>query len=1038
MLTTFWIAFCFLVSGACGLLYETVWVKQLSYVFGNTILATTLVFTAFMAGLALGAGILGSRADRHPRPLRLYGWLEIGITLSVMAFPPLLALVRDLHHRLLLVSALPAWAPVAFEFIALLLLLVIPTMLMGATLPILCRWAAARGGHAGRSLGLLYGLNNLGAVLGSVSAGFFLVRFFGLDHTQNVAMVLNATVGVIALVLDSWLPASEVSAPLELNVAGSTPADSPAVPGGATPAPVTPVTVLHVALFTAGFAAMLFEIALMKVLPLVLGSSTYSFSLMLAAFIAGLAGGSALAGLFLPGVRDPAKLLAWLLILAGLAFLATLPVHNRLPGLYLVLRDGFGDNSFVTAMVLGSFVCFLSMFLPTLAMGAMFPVAAGAVAASSAGAEGREGVARQVGRLYAINTAGNIAGTLATGLLFVPHLGFRTTMELGVFLQVASGILVLARTPGTRRVTAVTTTACLGIGAGYALLAPRPDALALSAGVFRPFDSSRGMGVEDWLHADREIIFSEEDAMAFVTLEKSAGGQISLRVNGKVDASSHGDMQSQRMAAHLPLVLHPGPRTMAIIGLGCGATVSAALTHPLESIECVELSPAVIRASRHFQFVNGDIEADRRLQLIQGDGRAHMEHSPRRYDVIASEPSNPWLAGISALFTREFFETEKNHLNKGGVMCQWLQVYEMDPETFRLVVRTFRQVFPVVEIFRISNTDVMMLGSMEPIALDPAALDRGFARGTVRADLEKIGVMDPMIFIGHHLVDSTQVAELAGPGTLNTDDFPVLEYLAPLAFHARRVVDLPDSVYRTGSSRSPLRAYLAVRTPTTQQVLDFCRAMEEDYDAVTLGAMLGEALAADPDHAELRRVRAMFSQKSGDLRGAWADLQILHERDPEQAGLQAVRFEVAWAMESRELSFRRIPPFTGAIDAASQMIRQHPENYLAHARLARVHFMRQDWAGAAAAYRGAIAAGLKVAKANEEPVTELAGYHIALASCLVERGEIAAANEALSAGASLGTAPIEEKPRFERLKRRMAEREAARRDSVPGTMPDSP
>lgn len=994
MLVSLLVGLCFIISGACGLIYETVWVKQLSYVFGNTVTATTLVFAAFMGGLALGSSTLGAWADRSKRPLKLYGWLEMGITLSAMAFGPLLGVVRQMHAKVLAIPSLPGWVPFAFEFVALLLLMVIPTALMGATLPILCRWATRAGGHTGRSMGILYALNSAGAVVGGILAGFVLVRNLGLNTTAVVAMALNVLVGLIALVLDFMHASGEDDAPA---------VDAPAATGKDVPAPdvlpdgdLAPGT-LHAAIFVCGFAAMLFEITLMKVLPLILGSSTHSFSLMVSAFIAGIALGSAFMGWMMPRLQRPVTVLALLLTSAALVFMVTIPLHNGLPLFYLWLRVHFAATSFTLAQVVAFVVCFVVMGIPSFLIGGVLPVAVHLATRRDASS-----VAASVGRIYAWNTTGNILGTMLTGLLLVPRLGFKTSMEIGVILLAIAGLALFRAAEGGRYLgRAVMVTVLLT--AGYLAVYPRVDVAALTAGVFRPMNAQSG-NLSNWVHQHREFLFSEEDEHAFVTVERTASskGDLSLRVNGKAEASTGVDMPNQKLAAHIPLVLHPDPKKAFILGLGCGATVAAALKHPLESLECLEISPAVIRASQFFAPYIGDIRSDKRLQLIQDDGRAFLEHSPTKYDVIISEPSNPWFAGIASLYTREFFLTERAHLAPGGLMLQWVHIYEMNMETFRVVVRTFRTVFPHVQMFRVNGGDVLMVGSEGPILLDPEAIRRGIERPGVKEDLASLRVNTPLIFLGHHLVAAEHVEELAGFGLINIDDCPVLEYMAPEAFYSRSGMTLSDLELRILPEENPVKKLLKTYTPGSQEVLDFCSRMESDYGIRILIGMLDEALERSPDSLELHLRRGAYLASMGDHRAAMTDLDIVWAKAPETPGLVDLRFETASKLEGDRLSFTRPRTFDVALETAQFMVAQSPEDLEAQGLLAAVHFNRREWPVAEAKYRSLLEKRLGMKDPPEADQRLISAHFLMLAICRLEQGDPQGAVEILNRRAREG------------------------------------
>lgn len=936
-------------------MYETVWVRQLSYILGNANIATTLVLTAFMAGLSLGAGLLGSRADRLERPLRVYGWLEIAIAAAAMVVPAMLEVIQRLHTKVV-AGSLPEWAPHVIDFVLVSALLVVPTALMGSTLPILVRWTAQQGDLAGRSLGWLYGLNNLGAVAGGLFAGYHGLRHLGLEGTTHMAMAINALVGLVALALDLAVTPA--------RAAGGEPADTTrADPPERVPSSQVrgslPFAAICGVIFVAGFAAMLFEIALMKVLPLILGSSTYSFSVIVCAFITGIAAGSFAAGLALPRVQRPEILLGACMIAAGLCFLLTIPLCNKLPVLYLWLKSQM-SGSFETMQVIGAGLCFLIMLVPTFVMGGTLPLAV------HLGTQGDSRVARQVGVLYTANTAGNILGTMITGLVLVPRLGFKATMEAGVAMQLVTGLTLITLAGKPPRGPGRAVVGILVVIGLYAHLYPEVDVLGLTAGVFR-MNRPGSRSIEAALHENREIVFQEEDDQAFVTVERDAGtGILTLRVNGKPDASTGKDMPTQKLLAHLPLLVHGSAQQVLIIGLGSGSTPAAALRHPIRSLEVVELSPAVIRARQHFVAATGEIEKDSRLRVVNADGRNFLTYSSRSYDVVISEPSNPWCAGIATLYTREFFGIVRDHLTPDGVMCQWVQAYEMDPATFNLIVRTFRQVFPHVELFCVSGGDVLMLGSGKPIGLPGEILERRIAAPGVKEDMTAISVSSAMTLLGHHLLSSPRVEEFAGPGEINTDDLPILEYLAPYALYSRVTPTFPSSMDRVYDPHSPLRAYLSSHVPTTVEVFEFCQVLSVQYQPEVMMSLVSEAIERDLSNVPLRLARARNNLAAKRAREALEDLDELVSMGQRGAYLSQLRYEAALELESKPLSFSRPRRFPIALAAARELVDFAPDDPAAHARVASILFETRRWEEAEQEYRKAIELGSAGGKSHPD------------------------------------------------------------------------
>ena len=960
-------ALCFLLSGACGLIYENVWIKQVSSIFGSTTLATTVVLGAFMGGLALGAWILGQRADRVDRPLATYAWLELGITLAAFLFPTGLAAVQAVYRGVLVPAGLPRGALMTFELAAVSALLVVPTALMGATLPVLMRFASVWTHRTGAALGALYAVNSAGAVAGSLVAGFYLIPTLGLEGTSHVAQALNLAVGAAALAFAA-LSGDEAEDVEDADVSY-------------VDAPTTPVARLseravHVHVFLCGFAAMLYEIALMKLLPLILGSSTYSFSLMLAAFISGIALGSACWGALVARAREPARWLAGLLLFQGLAFLASIPLYNHLPDLYLTMRAGV-RLPFAVYQVASFGIYFLVMVVPTFFLGGVLPVAAQLVSHARS-------VAGDVGRLYAANTAGNILGTVLTGLVFVPYRGFKWTMELGIALNLGSALWLWATdtaVPARRRTLGAM--AVLGLVAVYWAGYPVMDIARLNAGVYRlGRQGDLALSNLDRDLANTTVAYAKEDEICFVTVTDN-GVNRSLRVNGKPDASTGTDMQTQKMVAHWPLLLKPDAKRVLLIGLGSGITADAALCHPLKILECPELSPAVVKAARYFSKENHNVHDSDRLALVEDDGRNYLERSSQRYDVIISEPSNPWIAGIGSLFTVECFRAAAAHLAPGGVMAQWIHTYEMDPATYRTVLRTFRAVFPHVTLMQSQRFDLIMLGSLAPLDLDVEALAQRIRVPKVAEDLKSIGLYSALALAAHHYVPEDQVALEGGQGPLNTDDHPLLEYMAPVGFYENASATMAVTTF-LDSPQHMLRRAVMRKQPTFAETLELVQMLAGVYPPELLGDVLEEAMRARRPDAGLYLVLSRLRKGAGDLRAALSAALKARALMPGSVHVQQVVFDAALSVEATEIPVDRPWRGTLAEGAARAWATLAPADPAAAGALGMVLYREQRWVEADAALSTAVRLG--TAPGVEVP-PDLAAwlYHATLAR--LERGE---------------------------------------------------
>jgi spermidine synthase len=801
---------CFFLSGATGLVYEVVWLRMLGVVFGHTVYAITTVLAAFMTGLGLGSYLFGRRAARLRNPVRVYGALEIGIGLYCALLPALLGLAAAVYlplYRLLSVS----YAAFGFvQFLLIAVLLVVPTTLMGGTLPVLAQ-AVVRGDRAiGRTVGALYAVNTFGAVVGVAGAGYGLLPALGNRTTLALAAAANVAVGLLAL----WYSRQRQAVALP-----PAPAAGPARAGGGrgkpapVPAPAGAVgwerRLILVALGLSGAVSMVYEVAWTRGLALVIGSSTYAFSAMLIAFLVGIAGGAALYSWLWGAERATAATFAVLQAGIGLGVLGVLVSFDQLPELFLV---ALGRASARHAELVQLGVSAGALLAPTLLLGATFPCAVAACAPSAARA------GEETGRLYAVNTAGAIGGAVLAGFVLVPALGVQSALKLGIVVNlVLAGALALS---GPRPVRAGRWGLAGGALAGVALvfLAPAWDLQVMSSGpaihAVSYLQQAKTSSLDAVLRT-KPVLFYRDGPSATVSVTR-AGQYVALRVNGKPDASSDPlDMQTQLTLGHLPLLLHPDPTSVLVIGLGSGITAGAVARHPIRQLDVVEIEPAVVEASRFFTRENGNVLKDPRVRLVLGDARNFLLTAPARYDIIISEPSNPWIGGIASLFSLESFQLARDHLRPGGLMAQWVQSYNLRPEDLKMIVQTFRRVFPDTSIWQVGSVDYLLLGRAEPAPVDLVLLKtRHQDNAALREDLTRTGVKDWPGVLSYFVLGGADAARFSDGAAVNTDDRLTLEFSAPRGLY------LDTSLSNFRLLRSFRTAELPELTPESRRLMD--------------------------------------------------------------------------------------------------------------------------------------------------------------------------------------------------------------------------
>jgi len=748
------------VSGAAALVYEVVWLRMLGLVVGHAVDALAAVLAAFMAGLAIGAALFGRLAGRLRRPLAACAWLEGGIAAYAALLPSAVAALprASLPLREALGLSYGGWSLTQTALACVLLLP--PTVLMGGTLPLLSQAAGRGHAAAARVAGALYALNTSGAVLGALAAGYWLLPTAGNRETVWIAAGANLAAAALLLIAARSAPSAPGEAPVAERSQGHG----------------SRAWLIPCAMAVSGAAAMVFEIAWTRALSLVIGSSTYAFTSVLVVVLIGIAVGSAVYA-WRWGAR-PAGPAALGAIEAGVGVFAALALlgFERLPDLLLT---GLRWSAAPAWVALLQIMVSAAVLLPaTLCIGASFPCALAATTVGGAG------VGRQVGRLYAANTVGAVAGVILGGLVLVPGWGVHAALKTAIVasLLVAAALLA-ASGRGARRLVP----AALSLAAAYGVaLAPAWDARVMSSGpaIYATSYLASGQGRSlRQLVAEEAVLYYRDGRSGTVAVTRQ-GPHTLLRINGKVDAGTVVDMPTQLLAGHLPLLVHPSPRTVFILGLGSGVTAAAAARHGAERVDVLEIEPAVVEASRFFAGEQGGALDDPRVRITIGDGRSFLLSTGARYDVIISEPSNPWIQGMAGLFSAEFFALAKQRLRPGGLMLQWIQSYNLAPDDLKMAIATFRSAFPATSLWEPVPGDFLLLGSVERAPLDLGRLRaRWEAEPRVRADFDRMGIRDWAGLLGFFALREDDAARLAAGGGLNTDDRLPLEFSAPRSLY---------------------------------------------------------------------------------------------------------------------------------------------------------------------------------------------------------------------------------------------------------------
>jgi len=775
----------FVISGALGLIYQIVWFKYLSLFLGNTTYAQTIVLATFMGGLAIGSAWWGRMVDHAKHPLRLYALLEVGIGFYCLLYPRILELLKNAFISIVISAQLPSDGTMVLllKFLTSLCSLLIPTILMGGTLPILVRFISHKLNESGRNIAVLYFLNSLGAVIGSVLAGFFFIRILGLSTTVYTAAVMNLFIGGFALVL------SAVSMEQENSKAEES--ENPEILF-----PRREIMIAGAVAGISGLAAMIYEVAWVRLLIPVLGSSTYSFSLMLVAFISGITIGSFIVSSLVQKVKNLSALLAWCQVAIVLSMLATLPWYARIPYEFWITSSFLtrSEATYPIFLIIQFLFGFALMIIPTIFLGMSLPVA------TRISSRGIRVLGKSVGNVFAINTFGTVIGSLLAGLVLIPLIGVKHAIEFGIACNLLAALLILLFTgsvPLRQRVIACSLVAVAAVS--YSIFVPSWNSGAMLSGVFRRIHSNTPIptSYKEFANAQEmtKVLFYKEGTTANVGVVEGGVGsekQKVLIVNGKPDASSKGDLVTQVMLGQLPCLLHQNPQHALVIGLGSGVTVGSVLTYPLKRVDCVEISSEVVETLPFFDEVNHRPLSDPRTHLFIEDALAYLKISPRMYDIIISEPSNPWIAGIGNLYTTDYFNECKQRMNTGGLMVQWFHLYEMNDNLLKMVVRTFQSTFEYVSLWMPQGRDVILIGSQQPLVIDSDRIRNVLALSSVKEDLQRVNILDLATVLSLEMLSPESVLRYMSVGDLNTEDHPRLEYDAPKAFFMNAAVSELD------------------------------------------------------------------------------------------------------------------------------------------------------------------------------------------------------------------------------------------------------
>ncbi len=786
----------FCLSGASALAFQVLWKRQLTLLLGGSAIAVSTILATFMGGLGLGGWLGGRLADRVKQPLRYYALAELLIGLSALATPFLLSVSGSVYLGLYdAFGGDRTWVTMSRAFSAGIILLV-PTTLMGATLPFMARFYIRRIDTLGRGLGSLYGINIFGGVLGAALTGYYVILAVGVWNTFLLAVAVSLVASLAAFALSfvrvepgdsgaQQVPAAADASSGRTGLAvGSTVRLDPPAPGPAGPSLLLPLTL--VAFFISGFTGLAYEVLWTRALQFAIGSSVFAFTTVLVVFLLGLFLGSVLAGRIADRLESPLGFVGWVQLLGGATMVAAFFFVDNLPHLTKIVVDQLGAGNVFADAVTKIVPTAAVLIVPTVLLGFSFPIL------MKIRADHLSTLGRRLGVAYAINTAGAILGSLLAGYLLLPAIGLTKSIYAIALLNVLMAMALFAsaaRFSQRRLLVPATGVAAVALVTGIVLVDPRP--LVENLAVVQEGETET-LYYEEGHTATVAVLREETETGSFKNLQL----YINLLGASVTDWRYH-HQQYYTMLAILPTALHPDPRHVFVAGLASGVTTgAAALDERTEKVTCVEISPEVIRAAPFFDEFNFSVCENPRVRILADDARAYLATTQESYDLLISDCFLSAVTGTAALYSKEYFELCRSRLAPGGYMS--IGVGGLGGSD-RTVARTFCEVFPYVATFFLREGSwynrTFLLGANEPFALEEDAMNAALAQPTLRAEMERYGIGSLRELKSAYFCDREPLLSIIEDSEVCTDDLPVIDFRA-VAWAEGFVIGLPHEARR--------------------------------------------------------------------------------------------------------------------------------------------------------------------------------------------------------------------------------------------------
>ena len=755
----------FFISGFTGLVYQVTWTRMLTTVFGSTTYAITSVLSAFMGGLAIGSFVIGRYIEKKKNPILVYTFLEIGIGITALLIPKIFEILDNIYPLIYEYTTSYLWLLVSTKVVLSLLVLFVPTFLMGGTLPILAKLFVNRPKESGEQVGILYAINTIGAAIGCFVTGFFLIELFGIAKTTRLVAAINFLLGIAFFVLNIYYKKPNVETTDTENV-------KKAVNDSSSYKIHPSYSILILVGFAlAGFVSLSYEVLWTRLLVFKLKMTIYAFSIMLTTFLMGLSIGSIVVAIIEKYnlIKNHSKAFGVIQSLIGLMGLFTIILFGQIDSIPIFDLVGFFESTIpwnkliFTEILLSGMI----MIVPTIFMGMTFPLV------TRIFTQNIKLVGKTIGSIYSVNTIGSIFGSCLTGFILVKIVGTQKSIVLISLVALTIGtIIVLFNRQGINEskkssFPIIFSAIIWSIAIGLVIWLPQ-DVLYKYYNIY-----------EEQAFEDTQILYANEGIESITTVHEYPDGFRGISTSSVNVAGTHYTHRTtQKLQAHVPMLVHPNPKQVLQIGFGSGETSHIVTTYDIEQLDLVEISSEVIdTATEYFQDVNNGVANHPKFNPIIMDGANYIYLTNKKYDLILNDASWPGYTGCSTLYSRDYFENAKRLLKPGGIMTSWFPITE--GEDFEILLKTFHSVFPHVSVWYATthvNQHALVAGSLDEIEIDTENFLRRFEQ-YAQSDLESVDLDNPIVFLDTYQMDETVLDNILDDSIpIHTIDHPILEF----------------------------------------------------------------------------------------------------------------------------------------------------------------------------------------------------------------------------------------------------------------------